>query len=286
MSEPAVVVPAVPAKLKAIQAVLEKQKAKIAETCGKYLDPERLMRVAMATIYRTPKLQECDPWSIAGALMEAAQIGVEVGGPLDEAYLIPRKNKNSSSVQCCFQMGYKGLIKVAVDSGAASSIHAGVAHENDEFDYSFGIVPHLHHKPALKDRGAPVAAWCAGKLPSGEPFVDVMSVEDVERRRRCSMDPDSFMWKSWWDEAAVKTVIRHACKRLKGNPRLGDALEVDAGDFAVEEQRREMPRRLSDSKQVAEPQREPGDDGPPEKTDAELDAELIRRDQEREKKGA
>ena len=86
MSEPAVVVPAVPAKMKAIQAVLEKQRSKIAETCGKYLDPERLMRVAMATIYRTPKLQECDPWSIAGALMEAAQIGVEVGGPLDEAY--------------------------------------------------------------------------------------------------------------------------------------------------------------------------------------------------------
>lgn len=31
-------------------------------------------------------------------------------------------------------------------------------------------------------------------------------------------------------------------------------------------------------------QREPGDDGPPEKTDAELDAEIIRQDQEREKR--
>ena len=56
----------------------------------------------------------------------------------------------------------------------------GIVHENDEFSYELGTGASLKHKPALKDRGSPIAYWVMAKLNNGgKPFA-VMSYDDCK----------------------------------------------------------------------------------------------------------
>ncbi len=57
------------------------------------ITPERFTRMALTAISVNPKLAECTPQSFMGALMNAAQLGLEPNTPLGQAYLIPYENK-------------------------------------------------------------------------------------------------------------------------------------------------------------------------------------------------
>lgn len=239
-----------------IKAVLEGNLAKIAEVCSKNITPEVLFKSAMTMVYKTPKLQECEPASFAMALLDAARCGVEFGEG-QEAYLIPYKNGPASKrmqrdvYECQFRIGYRGLVKVAIETGAASVMDAHVVYEKDEFTFGYGIVPWIEHRPKLGDRGKPVAAYCAGKHANGEPFLDVLSLEDIEKARSCSQSSDSLMWTKFWGEGARKTAIRRMAKRLRGNPRLAMTIAIDETEFkatvdaATALPERPMPKRLA-----------------------------------------
>lgn len=72
------------------------------------ITPERFTRMALSALNITPKLSQCSQMSFLGALMNAAQLGLEPNTPLGQAYLIPYKNKGK--LDCQFQIGYKGLL--------------------------------------------------------------------------------------------------------------------------------------------------------------------------------
>ena len=50
-------------------------------------------------------------------------------------------------------IGYKGLIRLARNSGEVSSLVAHEVCENDEFDFEWGLNEKLVHKPAAGERG-------------------------------------------------------------------------------------------------------------------------------------
>ncbi len=75
------------------------------------ITPERFTRMALSAINNTPELADCTPMSFIAALMNAAQLGMEPNTPLGQAYLIPYRNKGT--LECQFQLGYKGLIDLA-----------------------------------------------------------------------------------------------------------------------------------------------------------------------------
>ena len=79
------------------------------------ITPERFIRMALSAINNTPKLSECTPMSFIAAMMNAAQLGLEPNTPLGQAYLIPYKNHGT--LECQFQLGYKGYIQLAIRSG-------------------------------------------------------------------------------------------------------------------------------------------------------------------------
>ena len=91
--------------------------------------------------------------SFLGALMNAAQLGLEPNTPLGQAYLIPYRNKGK--LECQFQIGYKGLIDMVYRNENIQTVQAQCVYENDDFQYELGLDPKLVHKPALKDRGTP-----------------------------------------------------------------------------------------------------------------------------------
>lgn len=148
-----------------------------------------------------------------GAMMTAAQLGLEPNTPLGQAYLIPFWNGKTRRMECQFQLGYKGMIDLAYRSGQISSIQAHVVHENDRFEYSYGLEPTLTHVPALADRGAPVSVYAVFKTKDGGFGFKVMSWADViTHGQKFSKTYSNGPWQTNPEEMAKKTVLKAVLK--------------------------------------------------------------------------
>lgn len=177
------------------------------------MTPERFTRITLSALSTSPKLQSCTPPSFLGAMMTAAQLGVEPNTPLGQAYLIPYWSKKVGANECQFQLGYKGLIDLAYRSGEVSTIMAQVVYENDEFSYSFGLEPTLKHVPAMKDRGKPVYVYAMFKTKDGGYGYEVMSIDDVRNHaKKFSQSFNSGPWQTNFEEMAKKTVLKRVLK--------------------------------------------------------------------------
>lgn len=190
-----------------VAQLIERQRGEIARALPKHMDADRIARIALTLFRQTPGLSRCDPQSFIGALMTASQLGLEPG-PLGEAYLVPY------GTQVTFIPGYRGLIKLAWQSGQLKHIDAQVVREGDDFDFAYGLEPYLRHRPARRDRGKVTEVYaCATFLNGGSAFV-VMSVEDVEAIRRRSKASKSGPWVTDWDAMAKKTLIKQLIRFL------------------------------------------------------------------------
>lgn len=186
-------------------------KPQIAKALPSVITPERFTRIAMTAVSSNPKLAECTPQSFCGALMQAAQLGLEPNTPLGQAYLIPYRNHGQQ--ECSFQLGYRGLIELAHRSGEFKNITAHEVYENDEFEFEYGLDPKLVHKPAMHDRGNVIAYYAVYTLVNGGYEFIVMSKDDVERHaRKFSKAYNYGPWKTNFDAMAKKTVIKQLLK--------------------------------------------------------------------------
>lgn len=89
-------------KSMSIADMIKVMEPEIKKALPKVITPERFTRMALSALNTTPKLAECSQMSFLGALMNAAQLGLEPNTPLGQAYLIPYRNKGK--LECQFQM--------------------------------------------------------------------------------------------------------------------------------------------------------------------------------------
>ncbi len=143
---------------KTMQDYIKSMEKEIAKALPSVITPERFTRITLSALSANPQLAHTTPQSFLGAMMTAAQLGLEPNTPLGQAWLIPYKNKGI--LECQFQLGYKGLIDLAYRSGEVSIIQAHTVYENDVFDFEYGLDPGLKHIPAKVNRGEPV--WFYG----------------------------------------------------------------------------------------------------------------------------
>jgi recombination protein RecT len=180
----------------------------IGSVLPKHMNKERLARISLNVIRTNPKLLECNIESLMGAVLECAKLGLEPN-MMGQAYLIPFKNE----VQ--FVIGYRGLIDLVRRSGQITNIEARIVHENDEFNYEYGVSADLKHKPALTGKGKPIAYYAVATFKDGGYAFDVMSVEDIEAHRDKYSKAKNFgPWKDDFDAMAKKTVLRQLIKYL------------------------------------------------------------------------
>ena len=195
------------------------------------ITPERFTRIVTSALSANPMLAKCTPQSFLGAMMTSAQLGMEVNTPLGQAYLIPFRNHGT--LECQFQLGYKGLIDLAYRSGEVSVIQAQAVHEHDLFECEFGIEPKLRHVPADKDRGEVTKYYALFRTKDGGYGFEVMSVEDVRQHAKKysqSYSSTSSPWKTNFDEMAKKTVLKRV---LKYAPLKSDFLRGVAQDETI-----------------------------------------------------
>jgi len=190
-------------------------------------------------VLKNPKLHQCTPESIVGALLKCAEWGLLPGG--DNVYLIPRHNKKKPGrpLECNAQKGYQGLIEL-IYRVTGANVEAHVVYENDEFDYQFGTDGYLHHKPAFKNRGKAVCAYALWKKDGVVDF-DIISMEEIGKRRKMSLayqkaekfgTKDS-PWHLWPEAMMRKSAILKMLKMKPKTPELELAISEEEEDFEL-----------------------------------------------------
>lgn len=206
-------------KPKTILDVMMKHKESFEMALPKHLDADRLIRLAVTEFRKNPMLKECTPESLLGAVMQAAQVGLEPDA-LGSAYLVPYYNKNKNVKEVQLQIGYKGLIELVRRSGQVTSIVANEVYENDEFDFEYGINEKLYHKPTMDaDRGKLKCFYAYARFKDGGHAFTVMSVEQINQIRdkfsKSQKNGKHFgPWADHYESMAKKTVIKQLVKYM------------------------------------------------------------------------
>lgn len=253
-----------------LKDLFERSRGAIAQVVPRHLTADRILKVTLSATARTPKLLECSQTSILQSVMQAAQLGLEPGGPLGHAYLVPFKNKGA--MECTMIVGYKGLIDLARRSGQIDSIEARIVCERDKFKISYGLVQVLEHEPFMDGHpGKIVAVYAIARIKNSLPQVEMMTRDQVDAIMAMSKTAGNQdgPWAMHFDEMARKTVVRRICKYLPLSVELATAIEaeeteLDAGAFgAIQVESKADDPLVADLKAKAEAGRKPADPDPP-----------------------
>lgn len=240
--------------------VNDQAKGQLGAVAAAHMKPERMMRLIANALRTTPKLEQCSPMSLLGAMMQCAGLGLEPNTVLGHAYLIPfdKRGKNKQTgrwevigTDVQLVIGYKGLIDLARRSGHITSISANIHYSDDElWEYEEGTEATLRHRPGPQD-GDKLHAYAIAKFKDGGhayvvlPWSQVMKIRDGSQGWQSALKtatqynkPVNSPWASHEDEMAKKTAIRALSKYLPLSTEFRDAVEVDNSraafaDFAM-----------------------------------------------------
>jgi len=200
-------------KEETIFSLVKAQRAGFKMALPKDFDEDRFTRICLTVLNSNKKLALCEPYSILGALMTCAQLGLEPNTPLKEAYIIPYSDKAQ------FQISYRGLEKLAWNSGLIEFLDYDIICENDEIIYSKGLNPTFIHKPLLKGkRGEPYAYYAVAGIIGGGRAIVLKSKEEVlahAKRFSKTWNGKNFggtynkqgIWDTDFEAMAIKTVL-------------------------------------------------------------------------------
>ena len=199
--------------------------------------PSRAIAVVIDACARTPKLLECDPKTIVRAAIQAAEVGLELGSPLGEAYLVPFYNSKRKCKEAQFIPGYKGLIKLMSLDSRVSHVESTVVHAGDVFEWERGTSPKIVHKPGIgtkRLRGDVVAAYAVIHYVHGMAAFEVMDLDELTKLRDEGREKDQYKSGPWWNhtlEMYRKCPIRRLAKTarvsLHDHSLLSRAIEAD-----------------------------------------------------------
>ena len=209
-----------------VLAMLRQYKDQIQAALPRHMSVDRMVRIATTEIRRTPKLMQCDPVSLFGAVIQCAQLGLEPGIN-GQAYLIPFWNGKRKSFEVQFIPGYKGLMDLARRSGRVKKIVARVVREGDDFEYRLGTDEYIRHEPKTGPDAPLYAAYAVATLEDGTQQFEVMLRPEIDAIRARSKAGDNGPWVTDYEEMAKKTVVRRLCKYLPASVELATAVTMD-----------------------------------------------------------
>ena len=217
---------------------------------------------AVQLLNKNTMLQQCAPQSIQESITNVAAIGLSLNPAYGYAYLVPDSIKagNQWVKVCQLRVSFKGLVKIAVDSGAIKFVRAEIVKENDTFTYNGPMAAPVHQMNPFGDRGQTVGVYCIAKTPDGEYLTDVMSIEEINKIRAAAKQDG--VWSKWFEEMAKKAIIKRSSKQWplgNGADRFNTAVQVvndvegseSMGEGDVTPKQKELPQLITEA-QVGE----------------------------------
>lgn len=168
--------------------------------------------------------------SLRLAMYSVAAVGLTLNPNLGLAYLVPRRVARNEPVKIQLDISYRGLINIAVDSGAILWAKAQLVFENDTFIFNGPAEKPTHQfNPFDENRGRLVGGYCVAQLPSGSFLIETMSYEDMEKIKHAS---EAFKkgfgpWIDWEEQMQLKSLVKRAFKWWPvTHSKMGDALKI------------------------------------------------------------
>jgi recombination protein RecT len=246
---------------KTIYEYLEDPRVKqgIAAVAGKFLTPDRMLRLCVMAVKKTPKLAACDPTTVLGAMMTSAALGLEPNTVQQQAFLIPYNSRRKVGnqwvdvLECQFQIGYRGFLTLAYRSPQIQVMQADAIHEHDAWDHTLGSQTMLRYSKSLRERGALIGAFSWARLEGAGESACVLPLEELHKirsrsetyrallrgidladndqsRAKAELKLAETPWVMWEDDMAAKSAIKKHAKMLPiaSNDALAVAAEIDA----------------------------------------------------------
>lgn len=215
-----------------LRQFMEAQVGRLAEviptTIKSSLTPQRIVKVVVLAANKNPVLAECTHLSLIRSVMEIGAVGLEPGGPLGQAFLVPFRNNKTGKYEAQPIISYRGLIALARRSGHITSVEAHIVYAKDRFVLRLGTASGIEHEPFLGGpRGEAVSVYCVAHFKDGGYHTEFMTRYEVEKiRDKHSKARGGGPWQEHFEEMARKTVIRRAAKYWPLSIELAEAMEV------------------------------------------------------------
>ena len=252
----------------AFMSILSKHKGKIAEAAGKSMDTDRLIKIAMMASSRNPQLLQCTPLSMLAAVIDAAFLQLEPVGALAHAYLVPYRNRKAGGWEVQLQIGYKGMMALAVRAGIRTVI-AEVIREGEVLEYQIGsgADDHFKHVPGMYDSNPPpiIGAWAKAIWPDGTTLLRVIDLAEINKAKQNSQSGRKGFgpWKDHYEAMVRKTAVRRLCTFLPQTTLAAQAASIEESQEQYGRDHASFSDLIGDGSSVMdmEPEPEPGTDG-------------------------
>ena len=198
------------------------------------ITPDRMIRIVVTLLRQNKGLGEAamqNPASLLGAVMMAAQVGLDPTNGLNQCALVPRKGK------VCFDIMYEGYVELGYRSGMMESLVARTVYEKDTFNLKYGLNEELVHIPYLDgDPGESKGYYMVGKLKGGGNIIVYMTKDQVRKiRDRYSVAYNAGLkgsrqdspWFTSEDRMGEKTVVKAGFRWIPKSPIIRTALALD-----------------------------------------------------------
>jgi recombination protein RecT len=194
----------------------------IFSAAASHINPDRFIECIARSCLATPSLFDCNPASLFISAAEAARLGLELGGVLGQAYLVPY------SGEAQLVLGYKGYKELAYRSDKVSVINAGTVYEGDEFEWCRGTEEFIRHKPTDLPSTKWTHCWAFAKTIHGEPIISVMSKAQIEAHRNRfakGWNRPGSAWLSNPESMGQKTQLHRVSRLLPLSPEIQQLVE-------------------------------------------------------------
>lgn len=221
-----------------------------------HISPEKFQRVVMTAAQQDPDILLADRRTLLMAATKCAQDGL-LPDKREAAFVIfntkvKRDGKDVWVKAVQYMPMIAGIQKRAMNSGHILSLQGHVIYANDHFVWQQGTEEKLEHKPLFPgDRGEPIGAYAVARLKGADhPLFRVMDKDRIEKARSVSRNKDGAVWTTWWDEMAIKTVVRNLAKSLPADAEVESVAHRDDEPPSTEESTMTIDSVLTDDQRT------------------------------------
>lgn len=216
-----------------IARMLSSKRGEIEQALGKAMSADRVIQVVRNSCLRNNDLAECIPITVFASVMRAAALRLDLEPSANEAFLIPRFNKDLGGKECTFQLGYQGVRKLVMRTGKVAAFETHLVYANEPFRLRHTPGLDFLHEPIFdrETRGPLLGGYGYGRMKGGDPFVIYMTKAEIDAHRDRGKGAQP-AWKSDYEEMAHKTLVIRLGKQFPKTAEMIDALahEYDTYD--------------------------------------------------------
>lgn len=204
-----------------------------------HISPEVFERNLFNAVATNGWLKNYRPALVFREISKAAALGLLLDPILGECYLIEAYNGKTKQKEPQLRVGYRGMNKLARQSGNVAGLWCHEIHEKDFVKVNLGHPKEFRHEPKLFGDRGPIIGYAATiSYKDGtfdfEPMalVDILKIRDRSDAWKVSAGGTKFPtpWATDEGEMCKKTVFRRLAKRqdLSSQMRLAIQIEDEA----------------------------------------------------------